>query len=113
MCPITNYVDFAFNEFFLINFNRMSNQTYYTWHVEIKIQEKKYFTLFSCALWFKISLKLHNGHKNEEFGKKYLGKRCLYYECEKWCETNNHIQYGPRHDEHYKFPIHTYLWLEK
>jgi hypothetical protein len=33
-------------------------------------------------------------------GKKYLGKRCLYYECEKWRETNNHIQYGPRHDEH-------------
>ncbi len=51
----------------------------------------------------------------KNWGKKYLGKRCLYYECEKWCETNNHIQYGPRHDEHltsFLF-IHTYDWKNK
>jgi hypothetical protein len=90
MCPIKNYVDFAFNEIF-------------------------YFILFSCALWIKISLKLHNGHKNEELENIYLGKICLYYEFEEWCETNNHIQYSPRHDEHltnFLF-IHNYDWKNK
>jgi len=71
MCHVTNYVDFftknkLFHKF--QSYELIKNIIYDMWKPKFR-GKKNYFLLFSCALWIEISLKVHNGHKNEEMEK--------------------------------------------
>jgi hypothetical protein len=44
----------------------IKHSIYGMWKSKFK---KNYFILYSCVLWIEISLKVNNGHKNEELEK--------------------------------------------
>jgi hypothetical protein len=73
MCHVTNYVNYVFTKnklFHKFESNELIKHIIYDmWKPRFK---KWYFILFSCALQIEISLKVHNGHKNEELEKNIL-----------------------------------------
>jgi hypothetical protein len=73
MCHVTNYVNCVFikNKLF-----RKFQSNELIKHIIYDMCKPKfkilYYIIFSCALRIEISLKVHNGHKNEKLEKNNL-----------------------------------------